>query len=203
MPAPFNPYAGASQVVEDVDSPGDLIAQAEALRRDHLTYEANLKIMGGLCYLCGVGALWMLVQRVSFANSELGIEFSGAMSSVWLSIVAPPVIAMMIFFALGRGLLTLKPWVRLPGFLICLAGLFIFPVGTVVCAYVLYLFYSDKDCFILSREYAAIVAATPEVKYPRRLWVWRTLGTLVPLLLVALALLAIFWFVAAPPATRG
>ena len=65
-------------------------------------------------------------------------------------------------------------------------GLAGFPLGTLLNSYILWLIHSKKGKLILSPEYAAIVEATPDVKYRTTLLVWIILG------LIVVALLAVF-----------
>jgi hypothetical protein len=65
-------------------------------------------------------------------------------------------------------------------------GLAGFPLGTLLNMYILWLIHSEKGKLIFSPDYAAIVEATPDVKYRTTLLVWIILG------LIVLVLLAVF-----------
>jgi len=60
-------------------------------------------------------------------------------------------------------------------------------VGTLINGYILWLVLSKKGRFILSKDYAAIVAATPHVKYRTSPWilVWIVVGAILLMILIA------------------
>jgi hypothetical protein len=70
-----------------------------------------------------------------------------------------------VTLAVAYGLRGLRTWVRVPAILLSVVGLLNFPVGTLLSGYVLYLLLSAKGRFVLTPEYAEIVAATPHMKY--------------------------------------
>jgi hypothetical protein len=84
------------------------------------------------------------------------------------------------------GIRALKNWARITGIVLAALGLLNFPVGTLINAYILYLFVSKKGRMIFSPEYQDIIAATPEVKYRTSILVWIFLGILVLLFAAAI-----------------
>jgi hypothetical protein len=62
-----------------------------------------------------------------------------------------------------------------------------FPLGTLINGYILWLVFSTKGKTILSNDYAAIVAATPHVRYRIPIVVWILIGLLTLLLVVSVA----------------
>ena len=80
----------------------------------------------------------------------------------------------------------LKSWGRIVGCILSGLGLLNFPVGTLINAYILYLFLSKKGRMVFSAEYKDIIAATPDVKYRTSILVWIFLGILVALFAAAL-----------------
>jgi hypothetical protein len=91
----------------------------------------------------------------------------------------------------GWGVRSLRPWGRIVGCVLAAIGLLGFPIGTLINAYILYLFLSKKGRTIYSPEYQDVIAATPHVKYKTSILVWVFLGLLVALL--AFGMLASFF----------
>ena len=87
----------------------------------------------------------------------------------------------------GWGLRTLRPWARKPGIVVAAIGLLGFPIGTLINAYVLWLLASRNGRMVLSAEYAAIMEATPHIRYRMPFVIWLLLGLVV---LLAVAMLA-------------
>jgi hypothetical protein len=162
----FNPYAAPAAPVADVGAS----AEAEAIRRAHISHEASVKAVGLLYYLGGVGV------TLAAAASLLGARDA----SVTLTLV---LIGLGVgqFFA-GWAVRALRPWGRILGCVLSGLGLLGFPIGTAINAYILYLFLSKKGRTIFAPEYQAVIAATPEVKYRTSIMVWIFLALLGALL---------------------
>ncbi len=173
-----NPYAPPKSTVDDVGT--GAFPEAEAIRSEHLGHEASLKAVG-LLYLLGgalnaLGAVSMLVAAAAGGKSD------GRDGIILLTLFLGLMSALALWA--GWGLRTLKPKGRTPALLVSGLGLLAFPVGTVINGYILWLLLSKKGSFILSPDYAAIIAATPHLKYRTPVWIWVLLG------LVALGLVA-------------
>ena len=54
---------------------------------------------------------------------------------------------------------------RVPVAILSGIGLLNFPIGTLINAYILYLVFSAKGQYVLSRPYAEIIRQTPHVRY--------------------------------------
>ncbi len=180
-----NPYAPPKAAVDDIGT--GAFPAAEAIRSEHLAHEASLKAVG-LLYLLGgalnaIGALSMLVAAAAGGNVQ------GRDGVILLTLFLGLMSALALWA--GWGLRTLKPKGRIPALLVSGLGLLAFPVGTLINAYVLWLLLSKKGSLILSPEYAAIVAATPHLKYRTPVWIWIVLGVLVLGLVAAVALPAL------------
>jgi hypothetical protein len=67
-------------------------------------------------------------------------------------------------------------------------GLLGFPIGTLVNAYILYLYLSKKGRTIFAPEYKDVIAATPHVKYRTSIVVWVFLALVVGLVVLAVAM---------------
>jgi hypothetical protein len=167
-PAPINPYAAPTAPVEDVAAN----PEADAIRRAHIGHEASIKAVGILYYLGGV------------------VIMVGAVASMQ----ANPFPALGLFavgvaqlFA-GWGVRGLRPWGRIVGCVLSALGLLGFPIGTLINAYILYLFLSKKGRTIFAPEYQDVIAATPDVKYKTSIVVWIVLALLVALVVAAFVL---------------
>jgi hypothetical protein len=172
----INPYAAPKAAVEDFSAN----PEAEAIRRAHIGHEASIKSIGILYYLTAslmiVGTVTALFSAWTTSKNVMGM----------VAILALFGLLSALFFVIGRGLRTLKPWVRVPTTVLAALGLLGFPIGTLLNAYILWLTHSKKGKLILSPEYAAIVEATPDVKYRTSLLIWIILGLIVIALFAAL-----------------
>ncbi|MEP7155292.1 MAG: hypothetical protein ABI905_05935 [Betaproteobacteria bacterium] len=171
MSTAYNPYQAPTAIVDDVPEPAD--AQAETIRREHIKHEASIRSVGALYY---VSVLAMVITGISSAfivPAAAGDRIEGiVMGAVLLAFAVG-------MFVVGRGLRKLKPWVKIPTIGFSVIGLLGFPVGTLLNGYILWLIASKKGSYILSPEYASIVAATPQVKYRTSILIWILLGIIV------------------------
>ena len=169
-----NPYAAPAARVDDVPAN----AEAEAIRKAHISHEASIKAVGLLYYLGAIGVTIAAIGSLAGARD-------GSMSMLAVLFL----IALGVGYAFaGWGLRALRPWGRIVGIVLAGFGLLGFPIGTVINAYILYLFLSKKGRTIYSPEYQDVIAATPHVKYRTSIIVWIFLGLVV--LLVAAAIIA-------------
>ena len=183
MSTPLNPYQAPATRVDDVIDSAN--PQAESIRREHINHEASIKAVGTLYYLSmlglAAGGLTTIFSTAAFARSSMGGPAFGAFMLVMAA----------VFFTMGRGLRKLRPWVRIPTVLLSILGLLGFPLGTLINGYVIWLILSKKGRLVLSPDYAAIVEATPQVKYRTSIVVWILLGLIV-LLVVAVFAVPLF-----------
>ncbi len=168
MSAPVNPYAAPTADVDDVNESAD--GKVEALRQEHIKHEASIQSAGLLYVLGGLfgasaAVFGFLAVPKTDGASLLFPLFMVGFSGLWLYV--------------GVSLRKLKPWTRIPAALLAVLGLFNIGLGTLISAYILWLVLSKKGRFILSPEYAAIVAATPHIKYRTSIIVWILLGLIV------------------------
>jgi hypothetical protein len=166
MSAPANPYAAPAARVDDAPAAN---AEAEAIRKAHLNHEASIKAVGALYYLGGgiaviAGVMSLVTARADALLMGFFLVFGvGGLFVAW-------------------GLRRLRPWARIVGCVFAGFGLLGFPVGTLINAYILYLFLSKKGGTVFSADYQAVIAATPHVKYRTSLIVWIFLAVLLGLL---------------------
>ena len=178
MSTPYDPYQPPTANVDDVSDSAN--PQAESIRKEHINHEASIKAVGTLYYL---SALSLAVAGLVTVFSTTAIVRSGASEPV----IGAVLVALAAgLFMLGRGLRALRPWVRIPAVLLSILGLLGFPIGTLINGYIIWLILSKKGRFVLSRDYAAIVAATPLVKYRTSIIVWILLGLIVLLVVAAI-----------------
>jgi len=165
----FNPYAAPAAPVEDVSAN----AEAEAIRKAHISHEASIKAVGLLYYLGGIGVTLAALAGLAGAKD--------ASVAVTLLLIG---LGVGQFFA-GWGVRALRPWGRIVGCILSAIGLIGFPIGTLINGYILYLFLSKKGRTIFAPEYQDVIAATPHVKYRTSIIVWIFLALVVLLLAVA------------------
>jgi hypothetical protein len=172
-----NPYAAPAARVEDVA----VDPEAERIRREHISHEASIKAVGILYY---IGAVLMAVGAIT---SLMGATQEPAAAGVMVLLLAVGAGE----FAAGWGVRGLKPWGRIVGCVLSGLGLLAFPIGTLINAYILYLFLSKKGRTIFAPEYQQVIAATPHVKYKVSIVVWIFLALLIGLLVVGLGVAVI------------
>jgi len=162
-----NPYAPPAARVDDVSTN----PEAEAIRKAHISHEASIKAVGLLYYLAGVV---LVIAGISFLT-ELGDLERVASGLFFIAI------AVVQLFA-GWGVRALRKWGRIVGCVLSALGLLGFPIGTIINAYILYLFLSKKGRTVFSPEYQDVIAATPHVKYKTSILVWIFLALLLALI---------------------
>lgn len=147
-----NPYRVPRAHVADVGPQ----AEAESVRLAHLSVETSLRTVGLLYYLglAGFGISGFLIVGSSAGSAMV----EPAMGVVLLALA-------VICAVLAYGLRGLRPWVRVPAIGASVIGLFGFPFGSILNGYVLYLLLCAKGRCVLGPDYAAVLAATPHVRY--------------------------------------
>ena len=168
----FNPYAAPAAPVDDVSAN----SEAERIRRAHISHEASVKAVGLLYYIGGIGVTLVAAGGLIGAKD----------ASIGLTLL-------LLGFGVGQfvagwGVRALRPWGRAIGCVLSGFGLLGFPIGTLINAYILYLFLSKKGRTIFAPEYQEVIAATPHVKYRTSIVVWILLALVV--VLIAAAVLA-------------
>ncbi len=162
MSVTVNPYAPPKARVEDVvqSSP-----DAEAIRREFLKHETSVRSIGTLYYLAGA----LLCISALF----LGYVYFNARSQVPVMLITPIYLLLgVLSILLGRGIKSLRPWARTTAIVLACVGLLGVPVGTAINAYILYLLLSKKGKRVFAEDYAAIIAATPQIKYRGSMLTW-------------------------------
>ena len=175
-----NPYAPPRTRVDDVSG---ATSEAEAVRREHIKHEASVRSIGTLYYIGGafsiLGAVALLI--VGFGARDEPSMPMGFLTVFFVLYAALGVLAIFV----ARGIRQLRSWARTAATVLSIIGLLGIPVGTIINGYFLYLLHSAKGKRIFAPDYAAIVAATPFVKYRTSIVVWIVLGLLVLVLVGA------------------
>ncbi len=182
---PVNPYA---PVGSDLNAPGEIPDDVEAVRRYHLSHEASVKSMGLLFLLGAIAACVMGVFITIGATQEEFDSAGEAAFAIGLGVVVF-VLGVAQFFT-GLGLRRFNPYARIVAIVLNAISLLNLPVGTLVSVYFLYLLLSKKGQMVFSPQYQQIIAATPHVKYRTSKVVWIVAGLFALLVIALFALFA-------------
>lgn len=168
---------------------------AVQLRTQHLGHEASLRSVGVLYLVGGIltslGGLLMLIGALRLmGNPNLAQSNQPVLIAATIGLVLLVVGGLQA--ACGFHLRRLRPLARIPVGIISALGLLAVPLGTLINGYILYLLFSKKGRFILSPEYQAIVAATPEIKYRTSIVIWILLGLVLVFIVGAIGASTIF-----------
>jgi hypothetical protein len=162
---------------------------AVAIREAHIGHERQLKSVG---LLFGLGAVMMLLTLVAVLMP--GVDGGPGNARQLAGVVGGGVLIGLLAAAAGAlayGYRTLSPWVKYIGTPVSMLGLLAIPVGTLIHAYILYLLWCEKGRRVLAADYAAIIQATPQVRYKRTVGDWIALALLL-LLVVGLGAMLLF-----------
>lgn len=164
-------------------------SQSDEIRKQYLTHEASVKSIGLLYYpagvICFLAGVYRIVISVSFYNNAVVLDQIIGMGVCLLALGIAQ-------FWVARGLRGLKRWSRIPTGIVAGFGLLVFPLGTLINAYVLYLIFSKKGKMVFSDEYRVIMDRTPHIKYRTSVLIWVLLGLVV--VLIVFGLMAAIFF---------
>jgi hypothetical protein len=165
------------------------VPEAVAIREAHIGHERQLKSVG---LLFGLGAVMMLITlfAVMLPGDDGGPDTTRQMAGVIGGSLLIGLLAAAAG-ALAYGYRTLSPWVKYIGTPVSMLGLLAIPLGTLIHAYILYLLWCEKGRRVLAPDYAAIIRATPQVRYKRTVGDWIALALLL-LLVVGLVAMLLF-----------
>lgn len=173
-----NPYeAPAARVADPV------VTGVEAERTAHLRHEARLQSVGWLYWLAALGLIALAV---------VSQVFKGRGDAESMSFLAVELVLTLIAAGVGWGFRSLAAWVRIPGSVLSGLGLLLFPFGTIVHGYILWLMWCAKGRRVLSPAWAEVRRQTPDLRYRRSVGDWIALVVIVG---VPLGLLALFVWV--------
>lgn len=151
---------------------------AEAVRREHIGHERQLKSVALLYALATAGTFGTGISSISKGSEE-----DAALGVVML--VFSPLCAFLTWAYASLSPIVL--WVGTP---MAVLGLLNAPIGTLFSGLVLYLIWCEKGRRVLSPDYAAIIRATPQVRYKSGKSGRVALGVLGVLVVVLIALVA-------------
>lgn len=162
---------------------------AVAIREAHIGHERQLKSVG---LLFGLGAVLLGFTGIATVIPALARDGGGTENVAMLvgGSVAFVAIAALLG-ALAYGYRSLSPWVKYVGTPVSVLGLLAIPVGTLIHGYILYLIWCEKGRRVLADDYAAIIRATPQVRYKRTVGDWIAVVLLV-LLVAGFAAMLLF-----------
>jgi hypothetical protein len=116
--------------------------------------ETHVRVLGVLNIVFGgLGLLTAMMLAVVFAGAAAAVGIDGdADAAVAIPIIGLTGMATVSFLAawslpgiiIGIGLLRLRPWARIAGIVVSILGLIVFPVGTLLGVYGLWVLFS-KD----------------------------------------------------------
>lgn len=143
---------------------------SEDIRQKYLKHEAAIRSVGVL-YFLSMGAFVLYTVLLCLDNGyPPGTRL--VLGCVFISFA-------VLCYVFGVGFRNVSAWVKIPGCIIAIIGLSMFPIWTIVNAYVLYLILSKKGRMVFSNEYALVIKHTPEIKHKTSFIVWVMLGLLV------------------------
>ena len=173
--AEANPYATPKAVVADAGAG----LQAEAVRKEHIAREASVKAVGFLFILGGL--LTLIAAAIGLLGPTAAAGDKGFVLAAGLGMGA----LSLAYLVSGWGLRRLRAWARVPGIVLAVMGLLGFPIGTLINAYILWLLLSRQGRMVLSADYAAVIEATPHIRYRTSIVAWVVLGLIVVLIVLA------------------
>ncbi|MES2437692.1 MAG: hypothetical protein V4584_01410 [Verrucomicrobiota bacterium] len=175
----LNPYE--APLVRDVTETAP--SEAETIRKQHIKHEASLKSVG-LLYWLG-GAITIIAGAVPLLGGT-----GGSTTAHQLGAASFFVVFGIFQIGVGIAIRRLRRWTLLPVGILSALGLAAIPVGTIISAYILYLFFGGKGKVVLSDSYKQVIAATPHIRYKTSKVIWVLLGLVVLLILAGVVALA-------------
>ena len=152
--------------VDKLDHP--TVESDVAIRESYLKLENRIRTIGTLTVFFG-GLFGLAVAAVLFGGGSPGTE---GWSLEIVAASAASLIPVLLPLATGIGLRRLQRWSRLPAIFFFTCLLVGIPIGTFIGGYVLYCIAPARSRTVFSRDYAGIIAATPQFQYKTPGWVW-------------------------------
>lgn len=168
---PENPFA-VSQVEFTAAGEASGMTDAARIRMEHMNAEASVRAIGGLQIFGAV-----IILLVSVAMVARGGVSGPEPILLGLSVLG---------FFIGRGLRNLQNWARITAAVLSLPGI-MSPIAWII----LYSLLNRKAAFVCTPQYAAIRAATPDMKYRTSIIVKVLVWVLILVLLMIFVMLAL------------
>lgn len=158
-PKGINPFQapGVIQALDTAPRNADELALALQIREEHLRHETSLKAIGALFLLVGV--------LFGIAGFQYLYKASAGGRNLPLTAILPLLVLMLLFFTTGIYVRLLSRWAWLPLGAILFLGLLLFPLGTLINGYVIYLFLCRKGRTVFSPSYQRVIELTPQLQY--------------------------------------
>ena len=162
--AAINPYAPTSHVSETEGFESDV----ESYRRRYLSHEASIKSIGFLYLIPGALMLVFFVAMAGVAAVSLVVDGNGMQgmglveAALMVGLYGGLGVAQIYT---GLGLRRFKIAARRLATVFSVFGLLIFPFGTLINGYILYLLQSQKGKVVFSESYQDAIRRTPHIKY--------------------------------------
>jgi len=157
-PRDHNPFQAPA--AHEEPTIGDAAAEI-VIRKAHLKHETSIKATGKFLFLIGAGCVSTLLFIVY-------VQLSSPRLSAPIGLLMMLAVISGLAFFVGRGMISLQPWARRAAIVLCFVGLLVFPAGTVICSYLLYLLLSDKGRTVFTDEYRRVIQQTADVRFPQR-----------------------------------
>ncbi len=166
-------------------------AEATATRRKYLKREAAVKSIGSLYYCFSFFYVLVAVALPAYEKQSVAI---------WIGMSFLVLLGAAFFWA-GRGLRAIdaksKPLATILAVLLLVACSWnlVDPLsktrggallGFLISAYVLYVIHSAKGKVVFSKDYRAVIEATPSIRYRTALLIWILLGLLISVFVAAI-----------------
>ncbi|MCE9546262.1 MAG: hypothetical protein K8T25_12170 [Planctomycetia bacterium] len=164
----LNPYAAPAIDAGPTVSMPRTVAEAEDIRMQHLRHEGEIRSVGLVYEILG-SLLSVPAMGGLYSGGELFSEGARMIPADWQWPVLGGSVLLVglacCAFAVGFALRRLDRRVKLPLVLLSGVGLLIFPLGTLVNGWVLYLLLSRQGGAVLSPQYAEVCRMTPKMRY--------------------------------------
>jgi hypothetical protein len=194
-----NPYApsGSSYGDASLDANFDL-SQAELIRKSHLSHEANIQSFGCLYTLGGIMGIligifyigigiFVMAGGENLPGSARSADVNPMVAGIMTTLIGVVFLAIAVaqLFA-GRSMQTLNSSGKILAIIISAIGLLVFPCGTLISGYLLYLLLSAKGEMVFSSAYKEVMQATPHIRYRTSIIVWIFLFLLIGVILLGI-----------------
>lgn len=169
-----SPWERYAPLLERIDN-------ARYIRVEHLPTERRIKFLGSIFLAVGLGwmcfsFLWILVglvgsptefgvnERVFGRDSKiLGLPMPIFVRAATLTIGILSFLGGWLQRWIGSRIRKFQKRAVIPASILIFPYLLVFPIGTLIGAYILTLFYGEKGKYIFSDDYKKIIQATPEL----------------------------------------
>ena len=217
-PGSVNPFEAPRAGIGEKALVGELAdADAELVRRQHISREANVKsvgqllYVGGFCAIIGTVVLFLIAAGVIPMNANPQAGMDSSTQKVFMAGLGVGCLALtVIYIGLGYGLTHLMTWARwtmvalvslglinnlASGVMMMMAnptvGIIATLAGSIIPGAILYILVSGKASVVFSKDYKEVVRKTPHIKQKTSIIVKVLLVVL--LLVIALIVVAVLF----------